>query len=156
MGGSFGLRNDWRDNVSYNAIACFLAGQTQGRSRAAAKKSARHAVPVRRSALTFELLEPRLLLSADAFPGTQASYVADPLVGDGILSEFSTGLDAVETAVDTALADNDFTDKLNIALPGLLDRSGANPETDWKAPNLKDLLDLDKALGAGFTLVQCR
>jgi Ca2+-binding RTX toxin-like protein len=153
MGGSFGLRNDWRDNVSYNAIACFLAGHTQGRSRAAAKKSARHAGPVRRSALTFELLEPRLLLSADAFPGTQASYVADPLVGDGILSEFSTGLDAVETAVDTALADNDFTDKLNIALPGLLDRSGANPETDWKAPNLKDLLDLDKALGAGFTLV---
>jgi hypothetical protein len=107
--------------------------------------------------LALEPLEPRLLLSADVFPGTQANYVGaspDTLVGDGLLSEFSSGLDDVTQAIDTALTDPAFADALDIALPGLFDRSSGDDPEQWSAPRRSDLLDLDSALtGAGFVLV---
>ena len=86
------VRNKWRSNASSGILARYLLGQSrhQNRSRPAAKRAARHRWPARPSALTFELLEPRLLLSADIFPGTQANYVQNPQVGDEILSGFST------------------------------------------------------------------
>jgi hypothetical protein len=74
MSSGVGLRNKWRSNASSGILARYLLGQSrhQSRSRPAAKRAARHRWSARPSALTFELLEPRLLLAADVFPHTQA------------------------------------------------------------------------------------
>jgi hypothetical protein len=74
MSSGVGLRNEGRSNASSSILARYLVGQSrhQSRSRPAAKRSARHRWSARPNALTFELLGPRLLLSADIFPGTQA------------------------------------------------------------------------------------
>src|SRR5262249_61219092 len=74
MSSGAGLRNEWRSNVSSSILARYRLGQSrrQSRSRPAAKRAAGHRWAARPSALTFELIEPRLLLSADVFPGTQA------------------------------------------------------------------------------------
>jgi hypothetical protein len=69
MSSGVGLRHDWRSNASSSILACYLVGQSrhQSRSSPAAKRAARHRWSARPSALTFELLVPRLLLSADVF-----------------------------------------------------------------------------------------
>jgi hypothetical protein len=69
MSSGVGLRNEWRSNASSGILARYLLGQSrhQSRSSPAAKRAARHRWSARPSALTFELLEPRLLLSADVF-----------------------------------------------------------------------------------------
>ena len=74
MSSGVGLRNEWRNNASSSILARYLVGQSrhQSRSSPAAKRSASHRRSAHPSALTFELPEPRLLLSADVFPGTQA------------------------------------------------------------------------------------
>ena len=63
------LPTGWRSNASSSILARYPLGQSrhQSRSRPAAKRAARHRWSARPSALTFELIEPRLLLSADVF-----------------------------------------------------------------------------------------
>ena len=91
MGSVVGLRHrDWQDHASHSVVARLLSRASSGGSNPgnAPVKVAKPPARSRRRALALEPLEPRLLLSADVFPGTQANYVAaapDALIGDGLV-----------------------------------------------------------------------
>ena len=108
MGSVVGLRHrDWQDHASHSVVARLLSRASSGGSIPgnAPVKLAKPPARSRRRALALEPLEPRLLLSADVFPGTQRlrRRRSRGSLGDGLIEELSTGLDAVETAIDRAL-----------------------------------------------------
>jgi hypothetical protein len=154
MARTFGFGRDWRDSVSSAVLSrSFLERfKRSGESAPAAKQPTRPGGQRRRNVLAFEPLEPRILLSADVIPGVKpADYPGNPLIGDGILGDLSTGMASVEQHVIDAKLPEIVAD-LQVDLPGLLDRTPADPN-NFKAPNLGKLLDIDAVLtGAGFSL----
>lgn len=96
----------------------------------------------------FEPLEPRYLLAADIFEDDLASYLAgdDPDFGTNMLAELGDGFDDIEAIVDSILGDADFSDPLEVELPGLLDRTDP---MDFARPTLAGLLELADGPGGG-------
>ena len=100
--------------------------------------------------LNLEPLEDRVAPAIDTiFDVPNATYLLAPTVNN-VLDDFQTGLVSVENAVVQANALAGFANQLNLAIPGLLNRTGADP-TAYAAPQLASLLD-----GGGLTDVRVR
>jgi len=82
----------------------------------------------RASAISFETIEPRVLLSADTFGGDLASYLLNPTFGvnsSAVLVD--DGLSLLEEVADDAIDEESLQGKLDVAIPGVLVRDGLLP-----------------------------
>ncbi len=108
------------------------------------RKHGRARAAVRPSKIGFETLEPRVLLSADVFDGsTLAAYLANPVIGNGVLTELDSGLNLLDEVADTAQGLTGYDDLLGTEIPGLLEReTGGVPllAKDFWAPTIADIV----------------
>jgi Ca2+-binding RTX toxin-like protein len=101
------------------------------------KKNEETAGKKKRRKVLFESLEQRLLLSSDVISGmTAGTFVALGDISSGSQSAITSGLGQVDTALSSGQG---FSDKLNLAIPGVLDFTNY-PSTAASAKTLAGLL----------------
>jgi Ca2+-binding RTX toxin-like protein len=94
----------------------------------------------RASAISFETIEPRVLLSADTFAMPIATYLDNPLLGTNSAEMLiDDGLGLLPDAADAAFDSTTLANGLKAAIPGLLVRTSVN-SADFKALTLEDVL----------------
>ena len=83
----------------------------------------------RASAISFETIEPRVLLSADSFNMALATYLDDPQLGtNSAVMLVDDGVGLLSDAADAAFESDALAEGLKAAIPGLLVRNGLPSE----------------------------